>query len=67
MNHAWKTRRTLVPQTDGQRRWDQAYQLLLQWTQTSISPPPPITEEVTHASSDLCARLDPATDTNPDH
>ena len=67
MKHAWKTRRTLLPQADGQRRWDQAYQLLLQWTQASVPPPPQTTEEVAHVSSDLCAGLDPKASADPDH
>ena len=27
----WEIHREMVPQTDGQRRWDLAYQCLLKW------------------------------------
>ena len=32
MKRTWKVSRSLKPQSDGQRRWDIAYQLLWQWT-----------------------------------
>jgi hypothetical protein len=32
MKRQWRTRRQVLPQSDGQRRWDRAYQLLLDWT-----------------------------------
>ena len=31
MKQQWRTRRQTLPQPDGQRRWDRAYQLLLEW------------------------------------
>ena len=31
MKPDWKVRRTATPRDDGQRRWDYAYQFLLQW------------------------------------
>jgi hypothetical protein len=31
MKPAWKVRRTVAARDDGQRRWDYAYQFLLQW------------------------------------
>lgn len=31
MKTAWQVHRTPVPQQDGERRWDYAYQFLLQW------------------------------------
>ena len=30
----WRVRRQAVHYPDGQRRWDQTYQLLLRWTQS---------------------------------
>jgi hypothetical protein len=27
----WQIHRQMIPQPDGQQRWDRAYQLLLQW------------------------------------
>ena len=65
MRHQWRLYRTLQEHRDGQRRWDRAYQLLLQWAQApdtpplkpsqrpSIALPQPLTKplEVTHAST----------------
>ena len=31
MKPAWKVRRTVAARDDGQRRWDYAYQFLVQW------------------------------------
>jgi hypothetical protein len=77
MKRQWRTRRQLLPQLDGQRRWDRAYQLLLEWTgppesgETAGSTPipaesPPVParrspQEVEHASGHVGARLDAAT------
>jgi hypothetical protein len=33
MNRQWKVRRQFQLTKDAQRRWDQAYQHLLEWTQ----------------------------------
>lgn len=76
MKRQWRTRRQVLPQPDGQRRWDRAYQLLLAWTTPSeaanaTADPPPVplvaalrsTQEVEHAGCHVCARLDPATGT----
>ncbi len=35
MKRQWRTRRQALPQADGQRRWDRADQLLLEWTTPS--------------------------------
>jgi len=74
MKRQWRTRRQTLPQPDGQRRWDRAYQLLLEWTTpcetaSATSDPSPVstvapllsTQEVEHAGGPVCARLDPAT------
>jgi len=56
----WRLRRHVQPRSDGQQRWDRAYQHLLQWNaQPSPLPPPLTSQEDTHASSPLCPRLDP--------
>jgi hypothetical protein len=73
MKRQWRIRRTTVRQVNGQQRWEQAYQNLLQWTcptpdltgQTGPASPP--TQEVSHASSDLCAGVDLAASPSPDH
>jgi hypothetical protein len=58
----WHVRRTGVPTPTGQRRWDRAYQLLLQWATNPPAPPEapgfPILPEVRHAGSDLRPCLD---------
>jgi hypothetical protein len=68
MKHQWQVRRTAVAVANGQQRWDHAYQLLVRWATTSPPeqgrpvPPMPIwaqdVQEVSHACSRLCARLD---------
>ena len=81
MQHQWRLCRTFQEHRDGQRRWDRAYQLLLQWAQAADVPPAepsprpsiachqPITTplEVTYARSDLCPGLDPAPNPDPGH
>ena len=63
---------------DGQLRWDQAYQHLLRWatqnqttgTNATENAPPQSQQsdqEVPHASSRLCPRLDAPADTKPEH
>jgi hypothetical protein len=74
MKRQWRTRRQTLPQSDGQRRWDRAYQLLLEWTTpreiamatADPSAVPPVAalhsnQEVEHAGGAVCTRLDPAT------
>ena len=42
MRHDWRTTRRLEPHPDGQRRWDRAYQLLLEWAATGPAPGRPL-------------------------
>jgi hypothetical protein len=82
MRHQWRLCRTLQEHRDGQRRWDRAYQLLLEWAQTPapvpaepgqnplLPLPQPVTKnclEVTHARRDLCPRVDPTANPDPDY
>jgi hypothetical protein len=62
MKRNWQVRRTWIEQPDGERRWDQAYRLLLEWTRAAVPP----TEEPEHASGVLRARLDRSTATDAD-
>jgi hypothetical protein len=39
MKHQWKAHRQFTPAPDGQRRWDQAYQLLLHWAVVAHTQP----------------------------
>jgi hypothetical protein len=56
MKRGWRVRRAVVEHPDGQRRWDQAYQLLLRWTMAAT----PSQEEGDDASRVLRARLNGA-------
>ena len=71
MKRQWRVRRQTHDCPDGQRRWTQAYQLLLEWTTvgkpptpraaTTMAPPVQANQEVHHAHCPVCPRLDPAT------
>ncbi len=63
MKRQWNVSRTTVENASAHQRWDQAYQLLLQWAKTY--PPtkaPPVAaqplQEVSHASSPVCPCID---------
>ena len=68
MKPVWKVRRTVAACDDGQRRWDYAYQFLLQWAMDSsadtYSAPTP--QEEGNERGDLRPGLDPATTTGAD-
>lgn len=69
MKQQWLTSRTLVPQSDGQRRWDLAYQLLWQWTLERESHLPPISafkQEESNEDRPLrpCLNRNPTTETD---
>jgi hypothetical protein len=68
----WTVRRSLVQREDAQRRWDIAYQRLLQWTHEVATVPdestvPITTQEVNDESRHLYTRIDLATTTKPNH
>ena len=74
MTRQWRIHRQFRTATDGARRWDQAYQLLLEWGQpvpgksvrplvTRASPAP----EEEHEHGDLCTGVDRAAGPRPDH
>ena len=70
MKAEWEIRRTSVAQSDGQRRWDAAYQLLLRWamdTETGPEPTPSTNQEQRHEDCPLCTGLDQQTATDPNH
>ena len=72
MKRQWQVRHQVVEHPDGQRRWDQAYQAVLRWTQSDVAPSQlspvnlVITSEVDHACSSVCASVDPAPGAGPD-
>ena len=83
MHHQWRLRRETVSVADGNRRWDRAYQLLLEWGDPAAlhAPPPNIQthvptirsgthqrwEEVPHADRRLRTRLNSQPSAEPDH
>jgi hypothetical protein len=68
MNRHWQMSRTGQPHADGTRRWDRAYQLLLEWARVAAEPDSSSPQaELTDASSHLRPRLDPAPDPDPEH
>jgi hypothetical protein len=59
MKRQWQVQRTVKPSEDGQQRWDRAFLLILMIGQTQETDPTSATEEVNHAGSDICTRIDP--------
>jgi hypothetical protein len=69
MKRQWHVRRQVLPHTDGQRRWDRAYQLLEEWAAAGeaatcapggVGPDADSDEEAEHARRRVCARPDAA-------
>ena len=69
----WVVRRQPVGHPTAQRRWDRAYQLLLQATGAPVSLPAPpaalweVAEESRHASSRLRQGFEPKPGSDADH
>ena len=74
MKRHWQIRRQFQPTADGARRWDQAYQYLVDWTAPHALPvdatPVPLhrpqTEDM-YENGHLRPRLDRASDAGPNH
>ena len=69
MKTPWQVRRATVVQHDGERRWDYAYQFLLQWAMEQTagkSPAPSHHQEESHGSRSLHACLDQSSATAAD-
>jgi hypothetical protein len=61
MKRQWTIRRQFQPTMDAERRWDQAYQHLLEWT--LLPPSRPSTElEARYEDRDLRAGVDQPSD-----
>jgi hypothetical protein len=59
MTRKWTVCRQFSPRRDGERRWDQAYQLLVRWAgEGDLSGPVRIAGEVPDARSGVCAGVD---------
>lgn len=70
METPWQVRRTAVAQHDGERRWDYAYQFLLQWAmedEAGQEPVPSQDQEDTHGSRSLRPCLNQPSTTATDH
>lgn len=72
MGRRWQVRRTTTAHTEGQHRWDRAYQCLVQWTEgrpteSSQVDGPMHNEEERHGGGPVCAGLDPTPAADPDH
>ena len=70
MKPAWKVRRTVAARDDGQRRWDYAYQFLLQWmadSSATLSAAHTPQQEEGNAGGTLRPGLDRSATTGPDH
>lgn len=67
MNRQWKTKRHLVQRPDAQRRWDQAYQCLMNWTlcptPSTLTEHAQAPQEESDEKSRVRARIHPATGT----
>ena len=69
MKTPWQVRRTTVAQHDGERRWDYAYQFLLQWAMehnAGSRPAPSHPQEESHGSRSLRPCLHEPSATAPD-
>jgi hypothetical protein len=59
MNRTWSVCRQPSPSPDAERRWDQAYQLLVRWAgQGGLPGLTLIAEEVPDAGGGVCAGID---------
>jgi hypothetical protein len=68
MKRHWQVSRAGQPHAEAARRWDRAYQLVLEWAGVAFEPDPSSPQpETTDASSHLRPRLDPAPNPDPDH
>jgi len=74
MKRQWRVRRQYQSTSDAERRWDQAYQYLVDWTtppkpyvgSTPVPPHKPQTEDM-YENGHLCPRVDRASDTGTHH
>jgi uncharacterized protein (UPF0548 family) len=69
MNTPWQIRRRVIARSDGERRWDAAYQFLLQWAMdhdAGTCPVPSHPQEESHGSSSVCPCLDHPSTANAD-
>ena len=68
MKPTWKVQRTVAARDDGQRRWDYAYQFLLQWATNSSAElvSARTQQEEGNECGSLRTGLEPASTPSPD-
>ena len=64
MKHQWQIQRTVKEISEAQKRWDRAYLLIREITQSVEQSQTKPTMEMNHASSDVCPRIDPTPGTS---
>jgi hypothetical protein len=66
----WQVTRSGIARSDGERRWDYAYQFLLQWTSEIATGSQPVSsalaQEDTHGNRSVCPSVDQPPATRPD-
>ena len=66
----WQVTRSAIARSDGERRWDYAYQFLLHWateTDTGTQPVPSAhAQEDDHGNRSVCPRVDQPPTADPD-
>jgi uncharacterized protein (UPF0548 family) len=58
MKRQWNIRRQTTAVPDGQQRWDQAYQMLMEWTRCTTATETPPEQEKHDASRRVCTSID---------
>ena len=69
MKRPWQVCRATIVQHDGERRWDYAYQFLLQWAMehdAGSRPAPSDHQEESHGRRSLRPRFNDSSTTAPD-
>jgi hypothetical protein len=72
MRRQWTVQRTVRAESNGEHRWDRAYQQLLAWSkpkqdhENRPAPHPPPAQEENHENRDECPRVNPAPGTDTD-
>jgi hypothetical protein len=70
MKRKWQVHRSVVERSDGQRRWDRAYQLLLRWAMEPSGAPLPggaSSQENEHEDRVVCPSLDALSNAKSNH
>lgn len=71
MKRKWQVRRSVVERSDGQRRWDIAYQLLVRWAmeEPTGDPLPDSTpsQENEHEDRPVCPSIDVLSNAKSNH